>query len=240
MIVPAIDLLGGKCVFLTRGKKDAATVYSDDPVAMARRWEAEGAQLLHVVDLDGAFSGTPVNRPVIRQLIDAVSTPVQVGGGLRGIADIDLSLSLGAARVVLGTAALEDRGFLEQALWDYPGRILVSLDAMKGKLMVRGWQEATGLEAIEFLRSLEAMPLGGIIYTDVARDGTMQGPDLELVREVTEASPYPVFASGGIASLDDVRRLSRVKGLAGMIIGKALYEGAISLTQAVELCGKGA
>lgn len=235
LVIPAIDLKDGRCVRLRQGDLRQETVYSEDAVAMALQWERLGARLLHVVDLNGAIEGQPRNLTQIEALLQAVSIPVQVGGGIRTMDAIRRVLSHGASRAVLGTAALHDPALLKQACTEFPGRILAGIDARHGKVAVQGWTVVSDTSACDLLRQLGDHALGGVIYTDIARDGMLEGPNLESLREVVECSPVPVIASGGISGMEDLRAI-RALGprIEGVIVGKALYDGKLSLPDAIK------
>lgn len=234
LVIPAIDLKDGRCVRLRQGDIREETVYSEDPPAMALHWEQFGARFLHVVDLNGAIEGQPKNASWIEAILKAVSVPVQVGGGVRTMETIREYLSLGVSRVVLGTAALQDRTLLERACAEFPNRLVVGLDARDGKVAVRGWTSLSDTSATELLKTLSGYPLCGVIYTDIAKDGMLEGPNLAALREVVGCAPVPVIASGGITRIEDLRA---IKGLGprveGAIVGKALYDGKLDLKQAM-------
>ena len=232
-IVPAVDLKAGRCGRLLQGRADAETVFSDDPVAMARRWQDAGARRLHVVDLDGAFAGRPSQTALVRAMIEAVSIPVEVGGGLREIAHVEAVLGAGARWAIVGTRAALDPAFLGHVCDRFGGQIIVGIDASDGKVAVDGWTRVLDLDAIALGRDAAAAGAAGIIYTDIARDGTQTGPNLWSTGAVAQAAGIPVFASGGVGSLDDIRQLATVAGLAGVIVGRALYSGAVDLAAAV-------
>lgn len=232
-IVPAVDLKGGRCVRLVQGRADAETVFSDDPVAMARRWQEAGARRLHVVDLDGAFAGRPSQTALVRAMIEAVSIPVEVGGGLREIAHVEAVLAAGARWAIVGTRAALDPTFLGQVCERFGEQVIVGIDAADGKVAVDGWTRVLDLDAIVLARDAAAAGAAGIIYTDIARDGTQTGPNLWSTEAMARAAGIPVFASGGVGSLDDIRQLATVPGLAGVIVGRALYSGAVDLAAAV-------
>jgi phosphoribosylformimino-5-aminoimidazole carboxamide ribotide isomerase len=234
LILPAIDLRGGKCVRLTQGDYARETVFGDDPVAMARRWVGEGARALHLVDLDGAKEGRPVNGEVIRRIVQAVDVPCQVGGGLRTEADIEAALETGVARVVLGTRALEDPAWVRQMAQAYPKRIVLGLDARDGRVATHGWLETSEANVLDVAAEFANWPLYAIVYTDIARDGMMQGPNLNGLAALAEAVPLPVIASGGVTTLQNVRDLMARK-VFGCIIGRALYEGKIDLSTVLEI-----
>lgn len=234
-VFPAIDLRGGRCVRLYQGAFDRETVYGDDPVAMARRWEAEGARWLHVVDLDGARAGRPAQRELVRDICAAVRIPVQTGGGLRDRVAVEETLAAGAARVVLGTAALRDEALCQALCRDHPGRITIGLDARGGRLRTEGWTEETTLDVVQAAARLGAFGAAAIVYTDIERDGTERGPDVEGTAAVARAAGVPVIASGGIGSLAHVQAVVALAptGVVGLIIGRALYTGAIALPDAL-------
>jgi phosphoribosylformimino-5-aminoimidazole carboxamide ribotide isomerase len=233
-ILPAIDLRGGRCVRLRQGDYARETVFGDDPVAMARRWVSEGGQTLHLVDLDGAKAGKPVNVDVIRDIVRAVDVPCQVGGGLRTEQDIVTMLELGVARVVLGTRALQDPAWVRQMAQTYPNRIVLGLDARDGKLATHGWLETSEMSLLDMAREVSNWPLYAIVYTDIARDGMLNGPDLDGLSALAAATPLKVIASGGVTSLQNVRDLMS-RNIYGCIIGRALYEGQIELQSVMEI-----
>jgi phosphoribosylformimino-5-aminoimidazole carboxamide ribotide isomerase len=238
LILPAIDLRGGKCVRLTQGDYARETVFGDDPEAMARRWVGEGARALHLVDLDGAREGRPVNGDVIRRIVQAVDVPCQVGGGLRTEADIEATLEAGVARVVLGTRALQDPAWVRQMAQAYPKRIVLGLDARDGKVATHGWLNTSEASVLDVAREFANWPLYAIVYTDIARDGMLEGPNVEGLAALAEAVPLPVIASGGVTTLDNVRELAG-RRVFGCIIGRALYEGKIDLSAVMELVQPG-
>src|SRR5690606_26349581 len=230
-VIPAIDLRGGRCVRLVQGRADAETVYADDPVAVARSFAEAGARRLHVVDLDGAFEGLPRNLDVVTAIVQAVDIPVQLGGGIRDMAAVDEVLRRGVQWVILGTAAAENPALVEEACRKHAGRILVGIDARDGKAAVRGGVEGTGLDAVELARELGRRGVREIVFTDIARDGMLQGPNVEALGRMT-GTGLRIIASGGVSSVEDVRVLSRIPGVSGIIIGKAVYTGAVRLEDA--------
>jgi phosphoribosylformimino-5-aminoimidazole carboxamide ribotide isomerase len=232
-IVPAVDLKAGRCVRLRQGRADAETVFSDDPVAVARRWQDARARRLHVVDLDGAFAGRPTQTELVRAMIAAVRIPVQVGGGLREIAHVEAVLEAGAQWAIVGTRAALDPAFLGQVCERFGEQVIVGIDASDGRVAVDGWTRVLDLDAIALARDAAAAGAGGIIYTDIARDGTQNGPNLWSTEAVAKAAGIDVFASGGVGSLDDIRQLATVPELAGVIVGRALYSGAVDLGAAL-------
>jgi len=235
LVIPAIDLKGGEVVRLAQGDPLRQTSYSSDPIAVAKRWEDEGAPILHLVDLDGAFSGSPRQLAVVADVAKAVKVPIQLGGGLRSLAALEQAFASGIERVVLGTAAIEDETFLIAACRRYPGRVVLGIDARDGKVAIRGWAEHTRLLATELAARSADLPLAAIIYTDIRRDGMLEGPNVEALQRVAQASGHPLIASGGIATLDDVKRMAALEPsrIIGVLIGKALYEGSFSLKQAI-------
>jgi len=237
LVIPAIDLKGGRCVRLYQGDMNQATIYSDDPVATALRWQSEGAERLHVVDLDGAVSGAGVNTAVIEHICQALTIPVQVGGGIREVAAIERLLSMGVSRVILGTVAYRQPEVVATACRRFPGCITVGIDARAGKVAVQGWTEATELEAIELAKRCAGMGVSEIIYTDIARDGTAQGVNLDATLALARAVALPIIASGGVASVQDIERLVPLEpdGVVGVIVGRALYTGAVKLADALAI-----
>lgn len=237
IILPAIDLKEGKCVRLEQGLMDRDTVYSDDPAAQARAWQEQGGEYLHIVDLDGAFAGVPKNKDAIAAIVAAIDIPCEIGGGIRDLQTIEAYLSLGVDRVILGTIAKENPAFVAEACDKFPGRIVVGIDAKDGLVAVRGWADVTEKKATELAKEMEGFGVAAIIYTDIARDGMMQGPNIEATRALAESISIPVIASGGLSSLDDIRRLMEIEssGVTGVITGKAIYSGAIDLRKAVAL-----
>ena len=235
IVYPAIDLRGGQCVRLREGDFAQETVYGDDPVAMACRWAAAGAEWLHVVDLDGARAGRPVQLEIVAAICRAVAIPVQVGGGLRDRTAVDRVLAAGAARAVVGTMAVQAPRECEAICRAYPGRIAVGLDARDGRLRTTAWLEESGADTLEVAPRVAAMGAAAIVYTDIARDGTERGPDLEGTRAVARAAGIPVIASGGVGRIDDIRCVAALArdGVAGVIVGRALYTGAVRLEDAL-------
>ena len=233
LVLPAVDVRGGRCVRLIQGAAGRERVYGDDPAAAARRWEAEGAPWVHVVDLDGAFAGAPVNAQAIRRIIEAVRIPVEVGGGMRDLAAVERWLSLGAARVILGTAALNGGSVLEEACLRFGDRIAVAIDARDGEVLVDGWVTCTGESAAAAAARAVRAGARRIIYTDIGRDGMLGGPNVAAIEQFLRHVDVPVIASGGIASADDVARLRRItpRGPEGVIVGRALYEGRTRLEE---------
>jgi phosphoribosylformimino-5-aminoimidazole carboxamide ribotide isomerase len=234
LVIPAIDLKGGQCVRLLQGKKDAVTAYSDDPIATAKLWESCGAKLLHIVDLDGAFTGNQKNLNAIIRIRQSVKIALQVGGGIRKIGNIIKLFSAGIDRIIIGTAAIEDPEFLTDSCNRYPGSILIGIDAKDGMVAIRGWEEITSLNARELAKRLEIVGAAGIIYTDISRDGMLSGPNIETIREMVESVKIPVIASGGVSCIEDIKNLVQIKNLWGVITGKAIYSKALSLKEAIK------
>ncbi|HEX4611514.1 MAG TPA: 1-(5-phosphoribosyl)-5-[(5-phosphoribosylamino)methylideneamino]imidazole-4-carboxamide isomerase [Urbifossiella sp.] len=228
-LYPAIDLLGGRCVRLRQGDYARETVFSDDPAAVARRWVDQGADRLHVVDLDGAKAGKPVNGEVIRAIVAAAGVPVQLGGGISTDADLDAVFSWGIRWAVLGSKALKDPDWVRSVAHKHPGRIVLGLDAKDGYVATEGWLDVSRVKATDLARRVQDAPLAAVVSTDIATDGMMAGPNFAALAEMTAAVGLPVIASGGVSSADDVIRLAAA-GLPGAIIGRALYEGAIDLS----------
>ncbi len=232
-IWPAIDLRGGKCVRLQQGDYARETVFSDDPVAMAQRFAADGAKYLHLVDLDGARDGKPTNHDIVRQIVAAVDMECELGGGVRDEATIQALLETGLGRVVLGTAALKNANWFRQMCEKYPQRLVLGIDARDGLVATDGWLETSNTPATELADQFRDVPLAAIVYTDIATDGMLQGPNVEAMAEMQRHVDVPVVASGGVTTIDDVRRLEKA-GLAAAIIGRAIYEGTLELTEAIE------
>jgi phosphoribosylformimino-5-aminoimidazole carboxamide ribotide isomerase len=232
-ILPAIDLRGGRCVRLRQGRYDDETVFDDDPVAVARRFEKAGARWLHVVDLDGARAGKPVNLDTIRRIVEAVGLAVEVGGGIRTTEVAGEILGLGVRRAIVGTRAVREPEWLRELAGKFPGRIALGLDARQGHLAVQGWECDTASTPVGFAVRVRDWPLGAIIYTQIERDGMMTGPDVEATRLLAGAVPFPVIASGGVTTVDDIVRL-RKAGISGAIVGRAIYEGKITVEAALE------
>jgi len=231
-VIPAIDLRGGHCVRLRQGDFDQETIFGDDPAAMAARWELEGAARIHLVDLDGAKASRPVNVEAVRRIIDRVGVPCQLGGGIRDEATIAAWLEAGIERVVVGTQALRDPEWFGRMAEAYSSGLLLGVDARDGRVATEGWLETTGVAALALARRFDALPIAGIIYTDIARDGTLEGPNLEAIAALAEAVRSPVIASGGVGTLEDLLRLATLP-IAGCIVGRALYDGRFTLRSAL-------
>ena len=234
ILYPAIDLKDGQCVRLLRGEMTAATVFSDDPAAQARAFVAAGCEWLHLVDLNGAFAGEPVNGAAVEAILGAVDVPAQLGGGIRDMATIERWLAKGLARVILGTVAVENPDLVRQAARAFPGQVAVGIDARKGKVATKGWAEETDVDATDLARSFEDAGVAAIIYTDIDRDGAMGGPNVAATEALARAVTIPVIASGGVSRLSDLIALRDTGVIAGAISGRALYDGAIDLAGALE------
>jgi phosphoribosylformimino-5-aminoimidazole carboxamide ribotide isomerase len=235
IIIPAIDLKDGKCVRLLQGKREEVTVYSDDPGSMAKHWVELGAELLHVVDLDGAFTGEQRNFSKIEAIRKAIDIPIEVGGGIRDMERIKKLFSLGVDRVIIGTAAAQNPDMVKSACENFPGKVLAGIDAKDGKVAIKGWEEVTELGAVEFALEMEKAGTTGIIYTDISRDGMLTGPNIDAMAQMTDALKISVIASGGVSKLDDIKNLMKIENLWGVITGKALYSGSLDLTEAIKV-----
>ncbi|HMN38346.1 MAG TPA: 1-(5-phosphoribosyl)-5-[(5-phosphoribosylamino)methylideneamino]imidazole-4-carboxamide isomerase [Hyphomicrobium sp.] len=237
ILFPAIDLKDGKCVRLKLGEMDQATVFNDDPAAQAATFERQGFKYLHIVDLNGAFAGKPVNASAVKAILKAISMPAQLGGGIRDLATVEMWLAKGIARVILGTVAVRDPALVKAACRAFPGRVAVGIDAKGGKVAVEGWAETSELTAIDLARRFEDAGVSAIIYTDIERDGVLKGLNLPATAELARATAIPVIASGGLASIDDVKALLRpeYRMLEGAITGRALYDGRIDPAEALAL-----
>ena len=237
IIYPAIDIRGGRCVRLTEGRFDAETVFADDPAEMALKWAGMGAEFLHLVDLDGALAGEGKNVPVIERILQSVNIPVQLGGGIRNLETIEKLLALGVTRLILGSAAVRNPQLVEEACKKYPGHIAVGIDAKNGEVAIEGWGKGSGVAATELAKKMAAYGVETIIYTDISRDGMLSGVNVEATAALARACGVPIIASGGVASLEDIRRVKAVEadGVQGCIIGKAIYTGAVDLKAALAL-----
>ncbi|MGQ9569980.1 MAG: 1-(5-phosphoribosyl)-5-[(5-phosphoribosylamino)methylideneamino]imidazole-4-carboxamide isomerase [Thermodesulfovibrionales bacterium] len=235
IVIPAIDLKDGQCVRLFQGRKDVVTRYSNDPVGTAKMWESFGAEMLHIVDLDGAFTGSQRNLDAIIKIRKAVKIPIQLGGGIRTFDNLNKIFSVGIDKVIIGTAAIENPEFVQHSCTTYPGRILIGIDAKDGMLALKGWEEITTVNALELIKKLEFEGIGGIVYTDISRDGTLSGPNINAIRNIVENVKIPVIAAGGISIIEDIKNLMKIKGLWGAITGKAIYEGTLDLKEAIKI-----
>lgn len=236
ILFPAIDLKDGNCVRLLRGEMDSETVFNDDPGAQAKSFADQGCEWLHVVDLNGAFAGKPVNTDAVDAILKSVSIPVQLGGGIRDLETIEYWINRGVERVILGTAAVENPGLVAQACDAHPGKIAVAIDAKGGMVATGGWAEVSELEALDLAINFDHTGVAAIIYTDIDRDGAKQGPNIETTKELATSVDTPIIASGGVSSMDDLRQLrDEIPNLEGMISGRALYDGDIGVAEAVAL-----
>jgi len=233
-VIPCIDIRAGKCVRLLQGQAEQQTVYGDDPVAIAQRWVEAGAPLLHIVDLDGAFAGQMHNFAVVQAIVRTVPVPVQLGGGLRDLDAISRAVDAGVRRVVLGTSALEQWDTLVAATARFPGQVCVGIDSRNGQVAVRGWQTVSQVETLAFAQRVATAGVAAIIYTDIARDGMLQGPNIAGIAALAQQVHVPVIASGGVSQVDDLRQLAALEplGVCGVLVGKALYEGRFTYQQA--------
>ncbi len=240
LIIPAIDLRAGKCVRLVEGKLDHETIYSDDPVAVARVWQGSGARFLHVVDLDGAFAGSPQNLDTIQEIIKAVNIPVEVGGGIRDLPTVERLLQLGVSRVILGTAAIQNPALVSQACERFGSEsIVVGIDARDGKVAIEGWGLTAEKDALELADEIHQLGITRIVFTDISRDGTLKGPNLEAIKKLVLSCKVKVIASGGVSTIGDIAALNELAplGVEGVIIGKALYAGTVNIEDALALTG---
>ena len=235
LILPAIDLRGGNCVRLVKGDFKQETIYSEHPEEIALRWEGEGAEFLHVVDLDGALAGEPQNMDAIKRILQAVKIPVEVGGGIRSMESIDRLLSIGVSRVILGSVAVHKEELVQEACSAYGNRIVVGIDAKKGIVATDGWETSGDISAVELAKKLGTFGLETIIYTDISRDGTLSGVNVTETAHLARASGIKVIASGGVKSISDIEELKKREcdGIIGVIVGKSIYEGTLSLTEAI-------
>jgi len=235
ILYPAIDLKDGNCVRLLRGEMEAATVFNDDPASQAAAFEAAGCEWLHLVDLNGAFAGRPVNAGAVEAILSRIAVPCQLGGGIRDMDTIETWLSKGLSRVILGTVAVETPALVREAARAFPGKVAIGIDARGGKVATKGWAEETGVDATDLAKSFEDAGVAAIIYTDINRDGAMQGPNVEATEALARAVTIPVIASGGVSSLNDLKALRATGVISGAISGRALYDGAIDLAEALKL-----
>ena len=237
IVIPAIDLKEGRCVRLSQGRMDQESVYSENPVQMARHWEAKGAERLHVVDLNGAVTGRPFHSSLIREITQSIHIPVEVGGGIRDLETIESYLSAGVRWVILGTAAFSNRPLVEEACRRFPGRVILGIDARGGRVAIQGWQEIVSLEAMELAKQFEGLDISAIIFTDVERDGMGTGVNWERTKVLARATSIPVIASGGIARIEEIKHLMNLEadGVIGVIVGRALYTGSLDLEEAIRI-----
>lgn len=237
IIIPAVDIRQGKCVRLLQGRLDAETVFSDDPAAMALRWAEIGARLIHVIDLDGAFNQRPKNLQAIKKIIGTIDAPIQVGGGIRDMKTIREYMTLGVGKVIIGTEAIRNPDLVKRAARDFPGRVVVAIDARNGKVAIEGWTETTRVSAVDLAKKFEDCGVSAINFTDIHRDGMQTGPNIDQTRRLAEAVTVPVVASGGVSTLKDIENLLPLEtvGVTGVITGKALYSGSLDLKAAIAL-----
>ena len=240
-VIPAIDLLGGNCVRLYQGDYGRSEVFGEDPVTMAKKWQDQGATRLHLVDLDGAKTGEPINFKAIENIVQALEIPIQVGGGLRDRARVSQLLSLGVRSAILGTIAVEKPELVGELCAEFPGQIIVGIDARNGKVATKGWLETSEVEAVELAQRMAQFGAAAIIYTDIYRDGTMQGPNLDALRDLCTQIDIPVIASGGVSSVTDLLSLLGLEaiGVTGAIVGRAIYTGDVVLKEAIRAVGNG-
>ena len=237
LVIPAIDLRNGKCVRLIEGRLDRETIYSEQPAETARHWQRLGAKYLHVVDLDGAFAGAPKNLPVIKDIVTGFKIPVQVGGGIRDLETIQMLLDLGVQRVILGTAAISQPEIVRQAVKRFGEQIVLGIDARDGRVAVQGWSVESDITAIDLANQMKEIGVKRVVFTDIRRDGTLKGPNLEATGELARVTGLKVIASGGVSSLEDLRKVKQLEndGVEGVIMGQALYTGAINFEDALEI-----
>lgn len=241
LVIPAIDLRNGKCVRLVEGKLENETVYSDDPAEMARKWEGLGAGFLHLVDLDGAFAGKPCNTKAVETILKAVSMPTELGGGIRDMDTVTAYLEMGVSRVILGTAAISNPGMIKEACRKFGGdRIVLGVDAKDGMVAIHGWDSTVTKTAVELANEMKELGIERVIYTDIKRDGTLKGPNIESTKDLAVRTGLAVIASGGISCLDDIRAVKELEtfGVDSVITGKALYDGRLDLAEALRICNE--
>jgi phosphoribosylformimino-5-aminoimidazole carboxamide ribotide isomerase len=237
LIIPAVDIKNGKCVRLYQGRMDTETVFSDDPSAMAKRWVDEGAEIVHVVDLDGAVEKSPRNLDSIQRIIDRINAPVQVGGGIRNEKTVSIFFEMGVDRVVIGTEAIQNPKFVKDACKTFPGRIVVGIDARNGMVAIEGWTKTTQIKALDLAKQFEDCGVAAVNFTDIHRDGMKTGPNIDETRRLAEAISIPVVASGGVSTVKDIQDLMILEpvGVVGVIIGRALYSGSLNLKEAIDI-----
>ena len=237
IIIPAVDIKEGRCVRLFQGRMDSETVFSDDPAAMAKRWEDEGAELIHVVDLDGAVGKRPQNTDSVRKILETVNVPVQVGGGIRNEETIKMYLDFGIERVIVGTEAIQNPKLVKDACRVFPGQIVVGIDARKGMVAIEGWTKTTEIQAVDLAKQFEDCGVAAIIFTDIHRDGMQTGPNINETRHLAEKVSIPVIASGGVSTIEDIITLLPLKkaGITGVITGRAIYNGTLNLKEAIQI-----
>ena len=237
IVIPAVDLKEGRCVRLSQGRMDQESVYSEHPVEMAKHWESKGAGRLHVVDLNGAVSGKPFHRSLIKEIAQSVRIPIEVGGGIRDLTTVDDYLSSGVKWVILGTAAFQNRPLIEEACHRFPEGVILGVDARRGKVAIQGWNEEISLEAIALVKQFEGMGISAVIFTDIERDGMGTGLNLESTKKLARSTSIPVIASGGVSRIEDIEHLLELEsdGIIGVIVGRALYTGSLDLEEAIRI-----
>ncbi len=242
IIIPAVDIKGGKCVRLEQGRMDAETIFADDPAVMAQKWDKAGAEIIHIIDLDGAVMKRPRNLAVIKKIVASVAARIQIGGGIRTRETIKMYLDSGVDRVIIGTEAIRNPALVDDACGEFPDRIVVGIDARKGMVAIEGWTEDTRTRAVDLARRFENSGVAAINFTDIHRDGMQTGPNIEETRKMAESVSIPVIASGGVATLDDIKNLMPLEsvGVSGVITGKALYSGSLDLKEAIACAGTAA
>lgn len=241
IIIPAVDIKEGKCVRLLQGRMEDETVFSDNPADMARRWNDEGAEMIHVVDLDGAFAKSPKNLDSIKQILSSVDADIQIGGGIRNNETIQMYIDLGVKRIVIGTEAIRNPSLVIKACESYPGQIVLGIDARDGMVAIEGWSEATQTSAIDLAKQFQGYGLAAINFTDISRDGMQSGPNIEQTRLLAESTITPVVASGGVSNIEDIKKIKKLEtsGVMGVITGRAIYSGTLNLKEAIRVARSG-
>ena len=236
IIIPAVDIKKGKCVRLLQGRKDSETIFSDNPAEMVQKWEKSGAKLVHVIDLDGAFTKSPQNKESVTKILKTSNVPIQLGGGIRDMATLEMFLEMGVSRVIIGTEAVQNSDFVKSACKSYPNQIVVGIDARKGLVAIEGWVKNTSIDSVELAKRFEDSGVAAIIFTDIHRDGMQTGPNIDQTKRLAEAVSIPVIASGGVATLEDIKNLLPLEeaGVTGIITGKALYSGTLDLREGID------
>lgn len=239
-VIPALDLKDGKCVRLTQGRLEKESIFSLNPVSVALKWEEKGAKILHIIDLNGAFKGSPQNLDIVKKIVKSLKIPIQLGGGIRDFTTIKKILDIGVEKVILGTSVINAQELVKKAIDEFKGRIGVGIDVYEGKVFIKGWQEETSQNAISLAKEIEKLGVKWVVFTDIKKDGTMEGPNIKEIRKIARAVNIPVVASGGISSLEDIKKIKSLEkyGVSAIIIGKALYTGALDLEEAISLIEK--
>ncbi len=240
LIIPAVDIKNGKCVRLLQGKMDEETVFSNEPYKMAQKWEKEGAKLIHLVDLDGAIKKKPINLECIKQIVENVKVPLQLGGGIRNLSTIEEYINLGISKIIIGSEAIHNPEFVKESCKKFPGKIVVGIDAKKGYVAIEGWTKITKVKAVEIAKKFEDYGVCAINFTDIEKDGMQQGVNIEETIKMAQNLSIPIIASGGVSNIDDIKKIIPLKkyGIEGIISGRALYEGTLSLKEAIEEIAK--